>query len=159
MFEGYWKRPEATVGAWRNLWFHTGDIGRIDEAGYLYFVDRKADYLRRRGENISTWELEKVFHEHPDVTDVCVHAVASEITEDDVKATLVVRAGSGLTEEALCRWAIDQLPYYAVPRYIEFRAELPMSATGRPVKNMLRDQGVTAATWDREAAQVSMERR
>jgi crotonobetaine/carnitine-CoA ligase len=62
MFEGYWKRPEATVAAWRNLWFHTGDIGRIDADGYLFFVDRKADYLRRRGENISSWEVEKVFH-------------------------------------------------------------------------------------------------
>jgi acyl-CoA synthetase (AMP-forming)/AMP-acid ligase II len=85
MFEGYWKRPEATVAARRNLWFHTGDIGRIDEDGYLYFVDRKADYMRRRGENISSWEVEKVFHEHPDVKDVCVHAVPSDVSEDDAK--------------------------------------------------------------------------
>lgn len=159
MFEGYWGRPEATVAAWRNLWFHTGDIGRIDEDGYLFFVDRKADYMRRRGENISSWELEKVFHEHPDVRDVCVHAVASEVSEDDVKATVVLRAGTSLTEERLCRWAIDQLPYYAVPRYFEFRAELPLSETGRTTKNILKTEGVTPATWDREAAGVTFERR
>jgi crotonobetaine/carnitine-CoA ligase len=159
MFEGYWKRPEATVAAWRNLWFHTGDIGRIDDDGYLYFVDRKADYMRRRGENISSWELEKVFHEHPDVKDVCVHAVPSELSEDDVKATVVLRDGSALTQAALCRWAIDQLPYYAVPRYFEFRAELPLSSTGRATKHLLKEQGVTPGTWDREAAQVKMERR
>lgn len=159
MFEGYWKRPEATVAAWRNLWFHTGDIGRIDSDGYLFFVDRKADYVRRRGENISSWELEKVFHEHPDVKDVCVHAVASDVGEDDVKATVVLRDGALLTEELLCRWAIGQLPYYAVPRYFEFRGELRLSETGRMMKNVLRDEGVTPATWDREAAGVTLERR
>ncbi|MDN3357600.1 AMP-binding protein [Actinomadura sp. DC4] len=159
MFEGYWGRPEATVAAWRNLWFHTGDIGRVDEDGYLYFVDRKADYMRRRGENISSWELEKVFHEHPDVKDVCVHAVASDVGEDDVKATVVIRETASLTEERLCRWAIERLPYYAVPRYLEFRAELPLSETGRTTKNILKGEGVTPATWDREAAGVTFERR
>ncbi|MFD0690699.1 AMP-binding protein [Actinomadura fibrosa] len=159
MFEGYWRRPEATVEAWRNLWFHTGDIGRVDEDGYLFFVDRKADYMRRRGENISSWELEKVFHEHPDVKDVCVHAVPSDVAEDDVKATLVLRDGASVTEEALCRWAVDRLPYYAVPRYFEFREELPMSQTGRTTKNILRDEGVGPSTWDREAAGVTFERR
>jgi crotonobetaine/carnitine-CoA ligase len=159
MFEGYWQRAEATVEAWRNLWFHTGDVGRVDADGYLYFVDRKADYLRRRGENISSWEVEKVFHEHPDVKDVCVHAVASEVSEDDVKATVVLKDEAAVTEEQLCRWSVDHLPYYAVPRYFEFRAELPLSQTGRTAKNLLRDQGVTAATWDREAADVTFERR
>jgi carnitine-CoA ligase len=159
MYEGYWQRPEATVTAWRNLWFHTGDIGRIDEDGYLFFVDRKADYMRRRGENISSWELEKVFHEHPDVKDVCVHAVSSEVSEDDVKATVVLKQGASLTEEALCRWSVDHLPYYAVPRYFEFRNELPLSQTGRPTKNLLKDEGVTASTWDREVAGVTFERR
>jgi carnitine-CoA ligase len=159
MSEGYWKRPEATVAAWRNLWFHTGDIGRVDEDGYLYFVDRKADYLRRRGENISSWELEKVFHEHPDVKDLCVHAVASDVGEDDVKATVVLQEGASLTEDQLCRWAIDRLPYYAVPRYIEFRSELPLSETGRAPKNILRTEGVTPTTWDREGSDVTLERR
>ncbi|MBG0855740.1 AMP-binding protein [Streptomyces spinoverrucosus] len=162
MFEGYWKRPEATVQAWRNLWFHTGDIGRIDADGYLYFVDRKADYMRRRGENISSWEIEKVFHEHPAVRDVCVHAVASAVSEDDVKVTVVLKEpdeGERPTEEDLCRWSIDQLPYYAVPRYFEFRDALPLSATGRSAKHVLRAEGVTEATWDREAAGIAFERR
>jgi crotonobetaine/carnitine-CoA ligase len=147
------------VAACRNLWFHTGDIGRVDADGYLYFVDRKADYLRRRGENISTWEVEKVFHEHADVTDVCVHAVASEVSEDDVKVTVVLRDGAALTEEQLCRWAVERLPFYAVPRYVEFRAALPLSETGRATKHILRGEGVTASTWDREAAGLEFERR
>ncbi|HSA52904.1 MAG TPA: AMP-binding protein, partial [Yinghuangia sp.] len=159
MFEGYWQRPEATVAAWRNLWFHTGDIGRVDEDGYLYFAGRKAEYIRRRGENISTWELEKVFHEHPEIKDVCVHAVAGDVGEDDVKATVVLREGAALTEEALCRWAIDHLPYYAVPRYVEFRAKLPLSETGRSTKHVLTDEGVTESTWDRDAAGVTFARR
>ena len=159
MFEGYWKRPEATVEAFRNLWFHTGDIGRMDADRYLYFAGRKAEYLRRRGENISTWELEKVFHEHADLADVCVHAVASDVGEDDVKVTVVLRDGSALTEEQLCRWAVDRLPYYAVPRYVEFRDALPWSETGRATKNLLKADGVTPATWDREAAGVQIERR
>jgi carnitine-CoA ligase len=159
MFEGYWKRPEATVQTFRNLWFHTGDIGRVDSDRYLYFVGRKAEYLRRRGENISTWELEKVFHEHADIADVSVHAVASDVGEDDVKVTLVLREGSALTEEELCRWAVDRLPYYAVPRYVEFRAALPWSETGRATKNLLKEEGVTPATWDRETAGVHFERR
>ena len=155
MFEGYWKRPEATVETFRNLWFHTGDIGRMDADRYLYFVGRKAEYLRRRGENISTWELEKVFHEHADIADVSVHAVASDVGEDDVKVTLVLREGAALTEEELCRWAVDRLPYYAVPRYVEFRAALPWSETGRATKNLLKEEGVTPATWDREAAGIT----
>ena len=159
MFEGYWKRPEATIELFRNLWFHTGDIGRMDSDGYLFFVGRKADYLRRRGENISSWEVEKVFHEHPGITDVCVHAVASEVGEDDVKVTAVLTEGAALTEEQLCRWAVDRLPFYAVPRYVEFRAALPWSETGRAPKHVLKDEGVTAATWDREAAGLRFERR
>jgi crotonobetaine/carnitine-CoA ligase len=159
MFEGYWQRPEATLESFRNLWFHTGDLGRIDEDGYLYFVDRKADYMRRRGENISSWEVEKVFHEHPDVVDVAVHAVPSDASEDDVKVTLVRRVGSDLQPETLCRWVIAQLPYYAVPRYFEFRDDLPRSATGRITKRELTEEGVTPATWDREAAGVTFERR
>ena len=159
MFEGYWKRPEATLAAYRNLWFHTGDIGRIDADGYLYFVDRKADYMRRRGENISSWEVEKVFHEHPDVVDVAVYGVPSDAGEDDVKMSAVLREGATLTELEMCRWAIDQLPYFAVPRYFEFRSELPRSATGRLTKSELRDPDGASTTWDREAAGVTFEHR
>ena len=159
MFEGYWGRPEATVDASRNWWYHTGDIGRIDEEDYLFFVDRKADYLRRRGENISSFEVERVLMAHGALADVAVHAVPSELTEDDLKATATVKDGMSLTEEELFRWCIDELPYFALPRYIEFRAELPRSPVGRVLKRELRAEGVTPATWDADAAGISYEKR
>lgn len=160
MFSGYWNRPEATVDVSRNLWFHTGDLGRLDTDGFLYFVDRKKDYLRRRGENISSFEMERTLIGHEAVADVAVHAVASEQGEDDVKVTAVLVAGEAfVTEEALCRWCADRVPYFAIPRYIEFRLDLPRNPVGRVLKYQLRDEGVTAATWDREAAGVTFDRR
>ncbi len=154
MFEGYWKRPEDTLKVMKNLWFHTGDIGRFDEEGFFYFVDRKKDYLRRRGENISSFEMETTFRAHPDIVDVAVHAVFSELGEDDVKVTAIVAEGSSLSEEALCRWAMERLPYFAIPRYIEFRQELPRNPVGRVLKYKLREEGCTPATWDREKAGI-----
>ena len=159
MFAGYWNRPEATVEALRNLWFHTGDLGRLDDDGFLYFVDRKKDYLRRRGENISSFEMERTVVAHEAIADVAVHAVASDQGEDDVKVTAVLVAGAALSEEDLCRWCADRVPYFAIPRYIEFRSDLPRNPVGRVLKYELRDDGVTAGTWDREAAGVSFERR
>ncbi len=159
MFQGYWRRPEAMVEATRNLWFHTGDLGRFDEAGYFYFVDRKNDYMRRRGENISSQELETTYMAHPDIAQVAVHAVLSELTEDDVKVTAVLNAGSRLTPAELFEWSKDRVPYFALPRFIEFRPELPVSPLGRVHKYQLRAEGCTAATWDRESSGVSWERR
>ena len=159
MFEGYWNRPADTLKVTKNLWFHTGDIGKFDELGFFYFVDRKKDYLRRRGENISSYEMESTFRAHPAIEDVAVHAVPSDMTEDDVKVTAVLRPGVSVTEEALCRWSIDLLPYFAVPRYIEFRKELPRSPVGRILKYELRDEGVTPATWDREASNIQLQKR
>jgi carnitine-CoA ligase len=159
MFEGYWNRPAETLKAMRNMWFHTGDIGKFDEQGFFYFVDRKKDYLRRRGENISSFEMETTFRAHEAIQDVAVHAVLSEVTEDEVKVTAVLKPGFSLSEEALCRWSIDQLPYFAVPRYIEFRQELPRNPVGRVLKYELRDQGVTATTWDREKSSIQLKKR
>jgi crotonobetaine/carnitine-CoA ligase len=159
MFEGYWGRPEATVATSRNWWYHTGDIGRIDEDGFLFFVDRKADYLRRRGENISSFEVESILMGQGDLADVVVHAVPSDLTEDDLKITATLKPGAVLTPEVLFRWAIDQLPYFALPRYIEFRAELPRSPVGRVLKRELREEGVTAATWDVETSGITYEKR
>ncbi|MCX7619989.1 MAG: AMP-binding protein [Acidimicrobiales bacterium] len=159
MFEGYWGRPEATMAVSRNWWFHTGDFGRIDADGFLYFVDRKKDYLRRRGENISSFEMEKIFLGHDAIADVAVHSVPSPLGEDDVKVTAVLKEGATLTEEELCRWAIERVPYFAVPRYIEFRASLPRNPVGRVLKYRLREEGVTPQTWDAEAARVQFERR
>jgi crotonobetaine/carnitine-CoA ligase len=159
MFEGYWGRPEATVETSRNWWYHTGDIGRVDSDRFLYFVDRKADYLRRRGENISSFEVERILMGHGVLADVAVHAVLSELTEDDLKITATVAEGESITEEDLFRWCIDELPYFALPRYIEFRAELPRSPVGRVLKRELRDEGVTEATWDADASGITYEKR
>ena len=165
MFEGYWGRPEATVETSRNWWYHTGDIGRIDDEGFLFFVDRKADYLRRRGENISSFEVERILMSHGGLADVAVHAVPSPLTEDDLKVTALLKddaateGGVPLDEEALFRWCLDELPYFALPRYIEFRTELPRSPVGRVLKRELRDQGVTDSTWDVEASGITYEKR
>jgi crotonobetaine/carnitine-CoA ligase len=159
MFEGYWGRPEATVATSRNWWYHTGDIGRIDEDRYLYFVDRKADYLRRRGENIASFEVERILMGHGALADVAVHAVPSELTEDDLKITATVKDGADLDEETLFRWCVDRLPYFALPRYIEFRSSLPRSPVGRVLKRQLREEGATPETWDAERAGVQYEKR
>jgi crotonobetaine/carnitine-CoA ligase len=159
MYKGYWGRPEATWAAMQNLWFHTGDLGRFDDEGFFYFVDRKKDYLRRRGENISSSEMEAVFSEHPAIAEVAVHAVPSEISEDDVKVTAVLVDDHALTALELFEWSKTRVPYFALPRYIEFRPELPKSPTGRVHKYILRDEGCTETTWDREHADVVWERR
>jgi len=159
MFTGYFRRPQDTLAVMRNLWLHTGDLGRIDTDGFFFFVDRKKDYVRRRGENISSFELEKTFLQHEAIKDVAVHSVLSPIGEDDVKVTAVLRDGVKVTEEELATWAVDWLPYFAMPRYIEFREELPRTPTGRVQKYQLRDEGKTPTTWDSEEAGFTFERR
>lgn len=159
MFEGYWRRPEATVAVLRNVWFHTGDLGRFNAEGWFFFSDRKKDYLRRRGENISSQELEHALLQHPAVREVAVHAVASDLTEDEVKLTAVLTSPDAVTEEQLCRWTLDRLPYFAVPRYIEFRTELPKNPFGRVQKYLLREQGMTESTWDREQSTLEVVKR
>lgn len=159
MFEGYWRREPDTLHAWRNLWMHTGDIGRIDANGHFFFVDRKKDYLRRRGENISSFEMESIFGQHPAICDVAFHAVPSELGEDDLKITAVLHPGAGIGHEELCLWSIERLPYFAVPRYIEFRDVLPRNPVGRLLKYQLRDEGRTPATWDREESAIKIPRR
>ncbi len=158
-FEGYWNRPADTLKIMRNMWLHTGDIGKLDEQGYFYFLDRKKDYLRRRGENISSFEMEKTFAAHPAITDVAVHAVFSEMGEDDVKVTAVLKEGETLTERELCEWCLDKVPFFAVPRYIEFRMDLPRNPTGKIMKFQLREDGCTDSTWDREKSDFEMQRR
>ncbi|KCZ94264.1 putative AMP-dependent synthetase and ligase [Hyphomonas johnsonii MHS-2] len=158
MFSGYWNRPEDTLRTMRNMWLHTGDIGRMDENGFMFFVDRKKDYLRRRGENISSQELEATFKKHEAVKDVAVHAVFAE-TEDEVKATITLQDGATITEEELCEWCTDKMPYFAVPRFIEFREDLPRNPVGRVLKYQLRDEGCTEHTWDREKAGFKLKKR
>ncbi len=159
MFMGYWRRPEDTLKLLRNLWFHTGDIGKFDDDGFFYFVDRKKDYLRRRGENISSFEMEAAFAAHPDLAEVAVHAVPSDKGEDDVKVTAVLRSGATLTAVALFHWSTDAVPFYALPRYIEFRDDLPKNPQGRVLKYQLRDEGRTADTWDLEETDIKVSKR
>jgi crotonobetaine/carnitine-CoA ligase len=159
MFEGFYRQPEATMKIFKNLWYHSGDIGKFDEDGFFHFVDRKKDYLRRGGENISMSELENTFLQHPAISEVAAHAVPSPLMEDDVKITLKLEDGATVTEREICEWSLERVPYYALPRYIEFRAELPKTPTGKVEKFLLRDEGCTATTWDREAAGMKIAKR
>jgi carnitine-CoA ligase len=148
MFSGYWNNPQATVEAWRNLRHHTGDYARLAAEGYLRFVDRKKDAIRRRGENVSSVEVEMSILKHPAVAAVAVHAVPSELGEDDIKACVVGIPDATFTPENMFEFFKRQLPYFAVPRYVEIVDELPVNAVGRVLKHQLRARGVSATTWD-----------
>ncbi|HVW31860.1 MAG TPA: AMP-binding protein, partial [Acidimicrobiia bacterium] len=158
MFSGYYRMPDETLAAFRNLWYHTGDLVRIDADGELFFVDRKADYLRRRGENISSLEVEEIIGRHEAVLEVAVHGVAAADGEDEVKACVVPRPDAALDPAGLTAFCAANLPYFAVPRYVEILDDLPRTPTGRVQKFVLRERGVTAATWDRVAAGVEVAR-
>jgi len=152
MFEGYDGRDKETVEQLRNLWFHTGDLGRIDEQGNLSYADRKKDAMRRRGENISSFEVEQAILVHPAVAEAAAIGVPSELGEDDVLVCLVARPGETIEVEAFMDFCCDRLPYFAVPRYVEVCDALPKNAVGRVLKHELRDRGVTDGAWDREKA-------
>jgi carnitine-CoA ligase len=148
---GYHNLPEATVAAWRNLWFHTGDRAVRDAEGWFSFVDRTKDSIRRRGENISSWEVEQVLLAHPDVATAAAVPVPSDLGEDEVMACVVPREGAELDPAELIRFVEPRIARFAVPRYVQVLDELPMTANGKIQKAVLRERGVTAATWDREA--------
>lgn len=158
MFQGYWRRPEDTLRAFRGLWYHTGDYGRLAEDGSMFFVDRKKDCMRRRGENISSIEVETAIRRHPKVADVAVHAVPSPISEDDVKACLVVLDGQSVEPAELFEFFGKNLPYFAIPRYVEVLGQLPKNAMNRVMKHVLRDRGVTPQTWDFDALGLVVQR-
>ncbi|GAA0615289.1 ATP-dependent acyl-CoA ligase [Sporichthya brevicatena] len=163
MFEGYFKNPEATAATWRNLWMHTGDLGRFNEEGFFEFVDRKKDYLRRRGENISSFEVEHAVMQFEGVAEVAVVAAPSELTEDDVIACVVPVPGVSIDPVALMDHCVAEIPYFAIPRYLWILDELPRNPVGRVEKYKLRErfalrQGVDGL-WDREAAGFVIERR
>jgi carnitine-CoA ligase len=153
---GYFNNPEATATAWRNGWFHTGDAFRKDEEGNYYFLDRIKDAIRRRGENISSFEVEGIVNAHPDVMQSAAVAVPSELAEDEVKIAVVRQPGSELTEQQLCEELIPKMPRFMIPRYIEFVDELPRTPTDRVQKIKLREAGITANTWDREKSDITI---
>jgi carnitine-CoA ligase len=145
---GYFGAAEKTVEAWRNLWFHTGDRVIREPDGYFRFVDRLKDAIRRRGENISSFEVEQVLLAHPAVANAAVFPVRSSLAEDEVMAALVLHPNRVLAPADLIAYCAPRLPYFAVPRYLEFMAELPMTENGKVQKYKLRERGVTEHTWD-----------
>lgn len=155
---GYYKQIEATLEFFKNFWMHTGDLGRMDEDGYFYFVDRKKQALRRRGENISSFEVEAVINANPAVLESCIVGVPSDVGEEDVKAVVVLKEGQTLTEEALIQWCEPRMAYFAIPRYIAFRDSLPKTPSERVEKYKLKNEGVTGDCWDREVAGIKLKR-
>jgi crotonobetaine/carnitine-CoA ligase len=149
---GYWGLPQQTVDAWRNLWFHTSDRVLQEADGRIRFVDRLKDAIRRRGENISSWEVEQILLSHPAVAAAAVFPVRSELAEDEVMAAVIVREGCTFDPQSIWQWCAPRLPKFAVPRYLEAMDDLPRTANGKVQKFVLRGRGVTAATLDRQAA-------
>ncbi len=158
MNSGYNANPEATAEAWRNGWFHTGDAFRRDEDGYFYFVDRVKDAIRRRGENISSFEVEADVCSHPAVREAAAVAVPSEFSEDEVMVIVAPVPGQKLEARQLAEFLIDTMPYFMVPRYIRILDELPKTPSAKVMKADLRKEGVTPDTWDREAAGLRVRR-
>jgi len=156
---GYFGAPDKTVEAWRNLWFHTGDRVIREADGHFKFVDRMKDAIRRRGENISSFEVEQVILGHPAVATAAVFPVASELAEDEVMCAIVKKPGGSLTEVELIRYCEPLLAYFAVPRFVEFVEALPATENGKIQKYKLRERGVQPTTWDREAAGIVIKRR
>jgi carnitine-CoA ligase len=155
---GYFGAPEKSAEAWRNLWFHTGDRVVREADGYFRFVDRLKDAIRRRGENISSFEVEQVLLGHPAIANAAVFPVCSSLAEDEVMAAVVLHPGRALAPADVIAYCTPRLPYFAVPRYLEFLPELPMTENGKVQKYKLRERGVTAQTWDGGAGQKRAER-
>lgn len=149
MMRGYYKQPELTAKVLRDLWYHTGDLGYLDADGYLFFVDRRKDAIRRRGENISSFEIERVVNTHPAVLESAAVGVPSAYGEEEVKLAVVPLAGADLDPARLWEFCDAELPAFMVPRYLEIRASLPKTPTERVRKYLLRDEGVHAGVRDR----------
>ena len=158
---GYLNNPEATVAAWRNGWFHTGDAFIQDEEGNFYFLDRLKDCIRRRGENISSFEVESFVNSHPAVARSAAVAIKRSATpeaDEEIKIVVELEPGASLDAEALVRWLIPRAPRFMIPRYIEFVEALPLTPTQKVKKKLLREAGVGREVWDREAAGVELPR-
>jgi len=150
MMSGYYKMPEKTLEVFRNLWFHTGDYGKMDPDGYFYFIDRKKDYLRVGGENISSMQVETTINSHPKIAESAVLGIKlEEGAEDNMALYMVLKPGEKLTPEELMDWCQERLPRFAVPRFVEFLDELPKTPTERVEKYKLKERGVGPNTWDR----------
>lgn len=147
----YENRPEETAHAYRGGWFHSGDLGEYDEDGFFYYRGRKKESMRRRGVNISAWEVESVLINHPGVLEVAAHAISSPLGEDDVKVVIRPVETATLKPEDILKYCEGRMAYHAIPRFVEFVDEIPKTPTQRPRYAELKDRGLTPQTWDREA--------
>ena len=150
---GYHNKAEEMVRTWRNLWHHTGDLGYIDEDGFVYFVGRQAHWIRRRSENVAAFEIEKAITSHPDVDECAAVGVESSIGDEEIKVYVQLRDGSpGLAPEEIVTWATERIAYFKVPRYVEFVPDLPRTAAKNEIKRQeLKARGIGTA-WDRDVA-------
>lgn len=147
----YINKPKETIAAWRNLWYHSGDIGYLDEGGYLHFVGRQAHWVRVRGENVSAFEVEKVLTEHDAIDDCAIVGVPAALGEEDVKAYVQLAEGKSIEPDEIVSFCAERLAYFKVPRFIEFVSEFPRTITKQEIeRHDLRDRGIGNA-WDRDA--------
>ncbi len=158
MNHGYYKNPEATAQAWRNGWFHTGDGFKYDEDGYFYFVDRIKDAIRRRGENISSFEVESEVTAFDAIREVAAIPVSSELSEDEVMIVVTPAPGESIDPLRLFQFLEPRMAHFMLPRYIRVMDDLPKTPTQKVQKNLLKDAGVTPDTWDREAEGIKVKR-
>jgi len=155
---GYFGMPDKTVEAWRNLWFHTGDRIVRDCDGHYRFIDRMKDSIRRRGENVSSWEVEQVILRHPAVVACAIYPLPSEMGEDEVAAAIQLEPRQSLEPVEILRHCEGQIAYFAIPRFVRFVSRMPLTENGKVKKGALRETGVTPDTWDREAAGYRLRR-
>jgi crotonobetaine/carnitine-CoA ligase len=154
----YYKNPEATAEKTRGGWMRSGDLAYQDDDGYFFFVDRKNDFMRRRGENISSFEVEKIINGHPQVLESAAYAVPSALGEDEVMVAVVLQPGAELDPLDLMQYCEAHMAYFMIPRYIRIVDAFPKTGTERTMKYQLKSQGVTLDTWDREAAGYTLRR-
>ena len=160
VMRAYYGMPEKTAEDFRNLKLHTGDLGRMDDEGYIYFMDRVKDYIRRRGENVSSMEVERQVADHPQIKEAAVIGVKAGEGASSEDEIMVVCTAEGTAPDPVefTHWMAERMPYFMVPRYIRFVAALPKTPTERVQKVKLRDEGITADTFDREAAGIVVKR-
>ena len=159
MMQGYLNKPDETLRTMQNLWFHCGDYARRDADGYFYFSGRKKERIRRRGENISGFEIERIISLHPDIAEVAAVAFPAEAGEDDIRCVIIQRKGARLAAAELMDWLQPRMPYFMLPRYIEFVDDLPRTPSAKVEKYKLVETGLSSTAWDRETAGYRIERK